>query len=567
MQVFQGIKIVNGIAIGKIKIYKTPVYEINEGAPADVDAELAKFESARVKVQEQQNALYDKEMKDGHKDTAGIFEAHALMLDDDDLIDSCKEIISDGHTAEFAVRDGFEAAAEMFRNMDDPYFQARSADVIDLKNSMLDVLFGNDTESLQGTEPAILVAEDMAPSETVKLDKSLLLGLVTRQGSSNSHTAILARSMNLPTLIQCKDIADDWDGKFAILDGYNACIYIEPEQKIIDELSAKQAEDRKKEAELQQLKGKTSVTKDGQKVRVYANIGGPKDINAVIENDAEGVGLFRSEFVYLNSKTDPTEDEQFAAYKKVLEALAPRLVVIRTCDIGADKTIDYMNLDKEDNPALGFRAIRICLKRPEFFKRQLRALLRASAFGNLGIMFPMIISRWEVESCKKLLEECRKELEYEGVKVGKYEIGIMIETPAAALCADDLAPEVDFFSLGTNDLTQYTCAIDRQSANLEDFADTHHPAVLRLIRETIEAGHRHNTWVGICGELGADPTLTEEFLKMGVDELSVNPKSVLPLRGNIRNADLSEFRKKQAQESQAQDSNQQVPGFWGRLFK
>ncbi|MBQ7562292.1 MAG: phosphoenolpyruvate--protein phosphotransferase [Synergistaceae bacterium] len=567
MQVFKGIKIVNGIAIGKIKIYKVPVYEINEGAPADVNAELEKFESARVKVQEQQNALYDKEIKEGHKDTAGIFEAHALMLDDDDLIDSCKEIISDGHTAEFAVRDGFEAAAEMFRNMDDPYFQARSADVIDLKNSMLDVLFGNDSESLQGTEPSILVAEDMAPSETVKLDKSLLLGLVTRQGSSNSHTAILARSMNLPTLIQCKEIADDWDGKFAILDGYNACIYIEPEQKIIDELSAKQAEDRKKEAELQELKGKPSQTKDGQKVRVYANIGGPKDIDSVIENDAEGVGLFRSEFVYLNSKTDPTEDEQFAAYKKVLEALAPRLVIIRTCDIGADKTIDYMNLDKEDNPALGFRAVRICLKRPEFFKRQLRALLRASAFGNLGIMFPMIISRWEVLSCKKLLEECRKELEYEGVKVGNYEIGIMIETPAAALCADDLAPEVDFFSLGTNDLTQYTCAIDRQSANLEDFADTHHPAVLRLIRETIEAGHRHNTWVGICGELGADPTLTEEFLKMGVDELSVNPKSVLPLRGNIRNTDLSEFRKEQAKESMAQDPRQQVPGFWGRLFK
>ena len=567
MEVFKGTKIVNGIAIGKIKIYKVPVYEINEGAPADIDAELEKFESARVKVQEQQNALYDKEIKEGHKDTAGIFEAHALMLDDDDLIDSCKEIISDGHTAEFAVRDGFEAAAETFRNMEDPYFQARSADVIDLKNSMLDVLFGNDTESLQGTEPSILVAEDMAPSETVKLDKTLLLGLVTRQGSSNSHTAILARSMNLPTLIQCKEIADDWDGKFAILDGYNACIYIEPEQKIIDELSAKQAEDRKKEAALQELKEKPSVTKDGQKVRVYANIGGPKDVKAVLENDAEGVGLFRSEFVYLNSKTDPSEDEQFAAYKKVLEELAPRLVIIRTCDIGADKTIDYMNLDKEDNPALGFRAIRICLKRPEFFKRQLRALLRASAFGNLGIMFPMITSRWEVVQCKKYLDECRKELEYEGVQVGKYEVGIMIETPAAALCADDLAPEVDFFSLGTNDLTQYTCAIDRQSANLEDFADTHHPAVLRLIRETVEAGHRHNTWVGICGELGADPTLTEEFLKMGVDELSVNPKSVLPLRGNIRNTDLSEFRKKQAQESQAQNPNQQVQGFWGRLFK
>ncbi|MBR0204922.1 MAG: phosphoenolpyruvate--protein phosphotransferase, partial [Synergistaceae bacterium] len=442
MQVFKGIKIVNGIAIGKIKIYKVPVYEIKEDLISDIAGELDRFEAARVKVQDQQNALAEQEVKDGREETAGIFEAHALMLDDDDLIDSCKELIGEGHTAEFAVRKGFEAAAEMFRNMDDPYFQARSADVIDLKNSMLDVLFGNDTESLQGKEPAILVAEDMAPSETVKLDKSLLLGLVTRLGSSNSHTAILARSMNLPTLIQCPDIADDWDGKFAILDGYNSCIYIEPEQEIIDKLTAKQKEDREKEAKLQELKGKPSVTKDGQKVRLYANIGGPKDINAVIENDAEGVGLFRSEFVYLNSKTDPSEDEQFAAYKKVLEALAPRLVIIRTCDIGADKTIDYMNLDKEDNPALGFRAVRICLSRPDFFKRQLRALLRASAFGNLGIMFPMIISKWEVQECKKILNECKEELTKEGVKIGSYEIGIMIETPAAALCADDLAEEV-----------------------------------------------------------------------------------------------------------------------------
>ncbi|MBQ7544177.1 MAG: phosphoenolpyruvate--protein phosphotransferase, partial [Synergistaceae bacterium] len=370
----------------------------------------------------------------------------------------------------------------------------------------------------------------------------LLLGLVTRMGSSNSHTAILARSTNWPTLIQCHDITDECDGKFAILDGYNGCIYVEPDQYLIDELSAKQAEDRAREAKLQELKGQPSVTKDGRSVRLYANIGGPKDIQAVLDNDAEGVGLFRSEFVYLNSKEEPTEDEQFAAYKKVLEGLAPRLVIIRTCDIGADKTIDYMKLDKEENPALGFRAVRICLYRRDFFKKQLRALLRASAFGNLGIMFPMIISRWEVQECKEILEECRNELKAEGKAMGEIEIGIMIETPAAALCADELAQEVDFFSLGTNDLTQYTCAIDRQSANLERFADTHHPAVLRLIRETIEAGHRHGTWVGICGELGADPTLTEDFLKWGVDELSVNPKSILPLRGNVRNVDLSKFK-------------------------
>lgn len=584
MQTFKGIKIVNGIAIGKIKIYKVPVYTISEELVSDIAAEIDRFEAARVKVQEQQNALAEKEVKEGRKDTAGIFEAHAMMLDDDDLIDSCKELMSEGHSAAYAVREGFEAAAKMFSEMEDEYFRARSADVIDLKNSMLDVLFGTDTESLQGKEPSILVAEDMTPSDTVKLDKSLLLGLITRQGSSNSHTAILARSMNWPTLIQCHDITDDCDGKFAILDSYNSCIYVEPDQYLIDELSAKQAEDKAREAKLQELKGQPSVTKDGYKVKLYANIGGPKDIAAVLENDAEGVGLFRSEFVYLNSKTDPTEDEQFAAYKKVLEGLAPRFVIIRTCDIGADKTIDYMKLGKEDNPALGFRAVRICLNRRDFFKRQLRALLRASAFGNLGIMFPMIISRWEVQECKEILEECKQELKAEGKAMGEIEIGIMIETPAAALCADELAEEVDFFSLGTNDLTQYTCAIDRQSANLERFADTHHPAVLRLIRETIEAGHRHNTWVGICGELGADPTLTEEFLKWGVDELSVNPKSILPLRGNVRNVDLSKYKtespKPEAKPEVKEEAKPEVKpeepkpevkaekpkGFFGRLF-
>ena len=570
METFKGTKIVNGIAIGKIKIYKAPVYEISEELVSDMKAELERYNNARAKVQEDQLALCEKEKAAGHEETAGIFDAHAAMLDDDDVIDeACKEILSEGHTAEYAVSKGCEAAEQMFLNMEDEYFRARSADVVDLKNSMLDVLFGADTSSLQGTEPAILVAEDLAPSETVKLDKSLLLGLVTRLGSSNSHTAILARSMNWPTLIQCHDIADDWDGKFAILDGYNSCIYIEPEQKIIDELSAKQAEDKRKEEELQKLKGQPSVTKDGRKVKLYANIGGPKDVKAVIENDAEGVGLFRSEFVYLNSKTDPTEEEQFKAYKQVLEGLAPRMVIIRTCDIGADKTIDYMNLDKEENPALGFRAVRICLTRPDFFKRQLRALLRASAFGNLGIMFPMIISKWEVVKCKEILNECKKELEAEGVTIGKYEIGIMIETPAAALCADELAEEVDFFSLGTNDLTQYTCAIDRQSASLEPFANTHHPAVLRLIRETIEAGHRHNTWVGICGELGADPTLTEDFLKWGVDELSVNPKSILPLRGNVRNVDLSGYKSESPKAEETPAHTVQAPkqkGFFGRLF-
>ena len=540
MKVATGTKIVNGIGIGKIHVFKAPVYEIDESVTEDPISELKRFEDARVRVQQAQHSLYEKALQTAGEESAGIFEAHELMLDDDDLIDECKAIITEqNRRAEYAVRQGFDKVAQMFRDMDDPYFQARSADVIDLKNSMLDVLLGNDTGGSMGSEPFILVAEDLAPSETVKLDKSLLLGLVTREGSSNSHTAILARSMNLPSLIQCKDISDDWDGKDAILDGYNSCIYIEPTQDLVESLTARREEDLKQEALLQELKGKDNTTVDGKTIKVYANIGGPSDMGAVQVNDAGGVGLFRSEFVYLGSPEDPSEEAQFEAYKRVLETLSPKQVIIRTCDIGADKTIDYMKLDKEENPALGYRAIRICLTRKDFFKRQLRALLRASAFGNLGIMFPMIISLREVRECKEVLAECKRELENEKVKMGQIQVGIMIETPAAALCADELAQEVDFFSLGTNDLTQYTCAIDRQNAKLEPFADTHHPAVLKLIQMTIEAGHRHNTWVGICGELGADLTLTETFLRMGVDELSVNPKSVLPLRKKIRSIDLS----------------------------
>ncbi len=541
MQVATGISILNGIALGKIRIYKAPEYNINEDLVDDPIPELARFENARVKVQEQQHVLYEKAVVAAGEDSAAIFEFHADMLDDEDLLDAVKSIIVEQrHTAEYAAKQGFQNVAQMFKEMDDPYFQARSADVIDVGNSVVECLLGLDTTSLQGTEPSILVAEDLAPSETVKLDKSLLLGMITREGSSNSHTAILARSMNLPALIQCKAIDDSWDGKYAILDGYNSCVYVEPTQDLIDSLTAKHNEDLRKEALLQELKGKSNTTIDGKTIKVYANIGGPSDIGSVQANDAEGVGLFRSEFVYLNSKEDPSEEEQFQAYKRVLETLAPKLIVIRTCDIGADKTIDYMNLDKEENPALGFRAIRICLSRKDFFKRQLRALLRASAYGNLGIMFPMITSLREVRECKEVLAECKRELANEGVKIAdNIQIGIMVETPAAVICADDLAEEVDFFSLGTNDLTQYTCAIDRQNAKLEPFSDTHHPAVLKEIQMTIEAGHRHGIWVGICGELGADLTLTETFLRMGVDELSVNAKSVLPLRKKIRSIDLS----------------------------
>ena len=540
MQVGTGTSVLNRIAIGKIRIFKPKEYNISEETVADPIPELDRFEKARVKVQDEQRELYDKAVIAAGEETAAIFEFHADMLDDDDLLDSVKSIIVEqNHTAEYAVRQGFANMAQMFSDMDDPYFQDRSADVLDVGNSMLDVLFGYDTKADDKNEPCILVAEDLAPSETVKLDKSLLLGMITREGSTNSHTAILARSMNVPALIQCKQIDESWDGKTAILDGYNACVYVDPTEDLLKSLKEKQAEDIRKESLLLDLKGKSNTTIDGKTIKVYANIGGPDDMGAVQANDAEGIGLFRSEFVYLNSPSDPSEETQFQAYKRVVETMAPKLVVIRTCDIGADKTIDYMKLAQEENPALGYRAVRICLTRKDFFKRQLRAILRASAFGNLAVMFPMITSVREVRECKEILNECRRELENEGVKIGKLQVGIMIETPAAVMCADELAEEVEFFSLGTNDLTQYTCAIDRQNAMLDPFMDTHHPAVLKEIQMTIEAGHRHGCWVGICGELGADLTLTETFLRMGVDELSVNASSVLPLRKQIRSIDLS----------------------------
>ncbi len=540
MQVGTGTSVLNRIAIGKIRIFKPKEYNVTEETVADPIPELDRFEKARVKVQEEQRRLYDKAVIAAGEETAAIFEFHADMLDDDDLLDSVKSIIAEqNHTAEYAVRQGFANMAQMFSDMDDPYFQARSADVLDVGNSMLDVLFGYDTAADDKDEPCILVAEDLAPSETVKLDKSLLLGMITREGSTNSHTAILARSMNVPALIQCKQIDESWDGKLAILDGYNACVYVDPTEDLIKSLKEKQAEDIRKESLLLDLKGKTNTTIDGKTIKVYANIGGPDDMGAVQANDAEGIGLFRSEFVYLNSPSDPSEETQFQAYKRVVETMAPKLVVIRTCDIGADKTIDYMKLAAEENPALGYRAVRICLTRKDFFKRQLRAILRASAFGNLAVMFPMITSVREVRECKEILNECKRELENEGVKIGSLQVGIMIETPAAVMCADELAEEVEFFSLGTNDLTQYTCAIDRQNAMLDPFMDTHHPAVLKEIQMTIEAGHRHGCWVGICGELGADLTLTETFLRMGVDELSVNASSVLPLRKQIRSINLS----------------------------
>ena len=537
MQVGTGKSVLNGIAIGKLKIYKKKDTAISTAPVADTAAELERFEAARQKAIEQQTALYEKALAEAGEDIAEVFNIHAMMLDDDDFVDAIKEIINGQKMcAEYAVKTAGNNQAAVFSAMDDPYLQARSADVLDIAQAMLDILQGVDNASLQGTEPSILVAEDLAPSETVRMDKSLLLGFITREGSSNSHTAILARSMNIPALIQCKDIQDDWDGKMAVVDGYNACVYVDPTPDLLKSLKKRQQEDQKKQALLQELKGKPNTTLDGKTVQVFANIGGMGDVGAVQQNDAGGVGLFRTEFVYLNCKDFPTEDYQFEAYKQVLESLAPRKVVVRTCDIGADKTVDYMKLDHEDNPALGYRAIRICLTRPEIFKVQLRALLRASAYGNIAIMLPMITSVQEVRDAKRILEEAKSELRGERIDFNEsIQIGVMIETPASVIMADELAAEVDFFSIGTNDLTQYTLACDRQNPSLERFADPHSPAVLRMIQMTIEAAHRHGIWCGICGELGADLSLTDTFLRLGIDELSVSPTSVLPLRNVIRN--------------------------------
>ncbi len=533
----KGKSILKGIAIGKIKFLAKKQAEIKENA-ADPAAELKRYEDARALASEQLQALYDKAVVEAGEEHAAIFEIHMMMLEDDDYVEAITELInSDGKTAEFAVKTIGENFAETFASMDDEYMKARAADVRDISGRMVNILTGADTGPADSDEPFIIVAEDLAPSETVQLDKSKLLGFVTRLGSTNSHTAILARNMNIPALIGT-EISEDWDGRMAIIDGYNSCIYIDPTEELLRTLDEKRVRDLEQRAMLQQLKGQPNVTLDGRTINLYANIGNVSDVGMVLDNDAGGIGLFRSEFIYLHSATFPTEDEQFAIYKKVAEMMGGKKVIIRTLDIGADKQADYFNLPKEENPALGYRAIRICLMQHDIFKAQIRAILRAAAYGKVSIMFPMIISVSEVKQAKAILEECRKELLAEGKEIGEVEIGIMIETPAAVMVADELAEEVEFFSIGTNDLTQYTLAIDRQNPKLDPFYDSHHPAVLRLIEMTVQAGHRHNCWVGICGELGADPTLTETFLRMGLDELSVNPGGILSLRKIIRETDL-----------------------------
>lgn len=536
MEIIQGKAIFGGIAIGPISFFAKEQKQVKRTKVEDTEAEIARYEAALATAIEQLGALYEKALKEVGESEAQIFEVHQMMLEDDDYNDSVKNIItSQGLNAEYAVATTGDNFSTMFAAMDDEYFQARAVDVKDISERIINILMGIG-EAKVSDEPSIIVAEDLAPSETVQMDKSKLLGFVTRLGSSNSHTAILARTMNIPALIQV-DIKEEWNGKQAIIDGFSGKFIIEPEADVLEEYQKKQAEQLERRRLLAEQKGKPTVTKNGKAIKLFANIGSVSDLQSVMENDAAGIGLFRSEFLYLESDTYPTEEEQFKAYKMVAETMAGKKVIIRTLDIGADKQVDYFELDKEENPAMGLRAIRICLTRPEIFKTQLRALLRASAFGNIAVMYPMIISVEEVRKIKVIMEEVKAELDEAGIPYGNVEQGIMIETPAAVILSDLLAKEVDFFSIGTNDLTQYTLAIDRQNAKLDEFYNPHHEAVLRMIQMVVENAHKAGIWAGICGELGADLELTDRFMEMGVDELSVSPTFIYPVRQKIREYD------------------------------
>lgn len=534
MDTYTGKSIFKKIAIGKILFYQKGEQTIKRTHIEEVDAELKRYEKARAAAIEQLDALHEKALKEVGEANAAVFEVHAMMLEDDDYVDSIVNIIeSQQVNAEFAAATTGDNFSKMFANMDDDYFKARAADVKDISERLINILSGKEGDQVIGDQSVIVVADDLVPSETVQMDKKKLLGFVTKYGSANSHTAILARTMNIPALIGV-DIQEEWNGKLAVVDGYEGILYLEPDGETLARLQKRQQEDLETEKLLQQMKGKEDVTLDGRHIRLYANIGGVKDVADVLANDAAGIGLFRSEFLYLEANDYPDEETQFRAYKTVAENMAGRKVIVRTLDIGADKQADYFKLDKEENPAMGYRAIRICLERTDIFKTQLRALLRASAFGNIAIMYPMIISVDEVRKIKRIFEEVKQELKEQEIPFGDVEQGIMIETPAAVLISDMLAQEVDFFSIGTNDLTQYTLAIDRQNMKLDHFYDSHHPAVLRMIQMIVENGHKHGCWVGICGELGADMTLTKTFLEMGLDELSVSPAFVLPIRKMIR---------------------------------
>ena len=534
-----GKSVFGGVAIGRIAFYKRNEITFKRIHVDDIEGEVKRFETAKEKAVAQLQELYNKAMEDVGESNAMIFEIHQMMLEDLDYVESIVNIITTQKVnAEYAIGTTADNFAAMFQAMDDAYMQGRAADVKDVSERLLQVLSDNSTDAMKMDEPSIIAADDLVPSETVQLDKEKALSFITMYGSANSHTAILARTMNIPAVISLgEDLKKEYDGKLAIVDGLEGKVYIEPDAKTMEAMQEKQRKDQEQKELLEQLKGKENITKSGQKVNLYANIGNLADVGAVLKNDAGGIGLFRSEFLYLESETYPTEEQQFSVYKTVAENMAGRKVIIRTLDIGADKQVDYFGLCKEENPAMGYRAIRICLTKPEIFKTQLRALYRASAFGQIAIMFPMIISVNEVRRIKDIIEEVKKELTEEGIAFREnVELGIMIETPAAVMVSRELAKEVDFFSVGTNDLTQYTLAIDRQNQKLDAFYDSHHPAVLEMIRMAAANAHAEGKWIGICGELAADLSLTETFLEMKIDELSVAPGMVLPLRKRIREA-------------------------------
>lgn len=544
MQIYNGKSVFGGIAIGKISVYQKKEQQVKRVKIDDPEQEMARYEKAKAEGIKQLQGLYDKALREVGEANAAIFEVHQMMMEDDGYNESVENIIrSQGVNAEYAVATTGDNYAQMFSAMDDDYMRERAADVRDISERLLTILNGEETGAVDADEPKIIVAEDLAPSETVQLDKDKVLSFVTVKGSLNSHTAILARTMAIPALVNASvPLESEIDGRLGIVDGVNGTFYVDPDEETLAEMKKRQEEDLSRKQLLLTLKGKENVTLDGQKVMLYANIGNIKDLATVIQNDAGGIGLFRSEFIYLEKEDFPTEEEQFQIYRQVAQTMAGKRVIIRTLDIGADKQCDYFHMEHEENPALGCRAIRICLTRPEIFKTQLRALFRASAFGKIAIMYPMITSVQEVRKIKEIVEEVKAELTTQGVEFGNPEQGIMIETPAAAIISDDLAKEVDFFSIGTNDLSQYTMAIDRQNPQLDLFFDPHHPAVLRMISLVVENAHKAGIWAGICGELGADQSLTKEFLAMGVDELSVSPGSILPLRKIILETNVTDYK-------------------------
>ena len=542
MQCFQGKSVYKGIAMGPVVVLKKNDYQVKRTRIEDAEAEAARVDVALKASQEQLQKLYDKAVKEVGEASAAIFEVHQMMLEDEDYLEAIQSMISTEQVnAEYAVAVTGDNFAEMFASMDDDYMKARSADIKDISERLVRNLSGQGDVDLSSIEPSVIVADDLSPSETVQMDKDKILAFVTVHGSTNSHTAILARMMNIPALIGVNmNLEELQTGMTAVVDGFGGKVTFEPDEELKAQTEARMQEEEEKLKLLQELKGKENITLDGRKINIYANIGSVGDIGYVMENDAGGIGLFRSEFLYLGRNDFPTEEEQFQAYKQAVQMMAGKKVIIRTLDIGADKQVDYFNLGNEDNPAMGYRAIRICLKQPEIFKTQLRALLRAAVYGNLSIMYPMITSTEEVKRIYEIVAEVEEELKAQEIQYKIPEQGIMIETPAAAIISDRLAEMVDFFSIGTNDLTQYTLAIDRQNEKLDPFYNPHHEAILRMIQMVVDNAHKCGKWAGICGELGADPTLTEQFVRMGVDELSVAPSMVLKLRKIVREMKVTE---------------------------